>query len=155
MPTHSELEALLGQHISQICPHGYANNADNHCAHFVSHVLGYDFGTTCGDMVKGRGAAASIRVHEIFGQCRSVGEWSTAPSQLFWGLVFITNAAGVNLTHKRMTNVPRKHVGIFLGIGRTIWHYSNAQQKVVRQSPQLFAHHYPAPFNSLFWGDPP
>ena len=26
---------------SAICPNGYANDADNHCAHFVSHVMGY------------------------------------------------------------------------------------------------------------------
>ena len=44
-PSQQELQAYVGQHISKICPRGYSANSDNHCAHFVSHVLGRSVGT--------------------------------------------------------------------------------------------------------------
>ena len=46
--------------------------------------------------------------------------------------------------------VPRKHVGIFAD--GFIWHYSNSQHKVVRQTPSQFAQHYPSPDNAMFFG---
>ncbi len=155
MPTHASLNAYLGQHIRDICPLGYANDSDNHCAHFVSHVLGLSFGATCRTMTGGDGVAASIRVHEIFARCLSAGEWSEVPVPLLWGLVFITNASNVKIRTRTMTNVPRKHVGIFLGGAREIWHYSNSQRKVVVQQPTEFSFHYAAPDNAMFWGSMP
>lgn len=155
MPTFIELEGLLGTHISGICPRGYASNADNHCAHFVSHVLGYRFNTTCGTMSRTPGTEASIRVHEVFARCSSAGTWATRPVTMFWGLVFITRASNVNVNARTMVNVPRKHIGIFLGVVPSIWHYSNSQRKVVRQTPEQFSNHYPSPDNAMFWGVPP
>lgn len=155
MPTHSQLEALVGQHISQICRRGYSNDSDNHCAHFVSHVLGYQFGATCKTMSRGQGADASIRVQELFAKCSSAGTWDTRPVTAFWGLIFTTNAANVDLASQTMTNVPRKHVGIFFGVVPQVWHYSNAQRRVARQSPEHFKHHYASPDDAIFWGMPP
>lgn len=153
--TEANLQALLGKHISQICPLGYAADSDNHCAHFVSHVLGFQFGVTCRTMSRGTGTAASIRVQELFARCLQVGDFDDIPSPLFWGLAFITNARNVNLQSKQMVNIPRKHVGIFIGGMRTIYHYSNANRKVMSQSPDDFSHHYPAPDNAMFWGSTP
>lgn len=153
MITAAQLDALLGQEITRICAVGYTNRADNHCAHFVSHVLGYQFGFTCRGMVAGTGTPASIRVHELFGRCPSVGAWMNKPATLAQGLVFITNASNVNLQNKSMTNVPRKHVGIF--IGGNIWHYSNTRDQVVKQTPAQFANHYPSPDNAMFYGEMP
>ncbi len=45
------------------------------------------------------------------------------PASLTTCLVFITGASHVNLTGKRMSNVPRRHVGV--NLGGSIWHYSN------------------------------
>lgn len=56
---------------------------------------------------------------------------------------------------KTMINVPRKHVGIFLGVTPQIWHDSNSKHKVVCQSPEDFSHHYSSPDNAMFWGQLP
>jgi hypothetical protein len=155
MITEAALNSYLGKHISAICAIGYADNGDNHCAHFVSHVLGYQFGTTCRTMKNGTGTPGSIRVHELFARCLSVGKWDELPVPLFTGLVFITNAGNVKVANKQMNNVPRKHVGIFWGGMRRIWHYSNSKRQVVSQTPEEFSHHYPSPDNAMFWGSAP
>jgi hypothetical protein len=153
MVNATQLNALLGQEITQICSVGYTSKDDNHCAHFLSHVLGYQFGTTCRVMASGQGTPACIRVFQLFERCRNVGRWQDKPVPLFIGLVFITNAGNVHLKTKKMDNVPRKHVGIFLG--GDIWHYSNKLDKVVKQTPAEFVNHYPAPDNAMFYGDLP
>jgi hypothetical protein len=104
-------------------------------------------------MASGQGMPACIRVLQLFERCRNVGAWKDKPVPLFVGLVFITNAGNVRLKTKKMDNVPRKHVGIF--IGGEIWHYSNKLDKVVKQTPAEFVNHYPAPDNAMFYGDMP
>ena len=153
MVTQEQLSAYLGKSIGQICQNGYASDADNHCAHFVSHALGYKFGVTCQMMGSARGPGANLRVQELFPHCQKVGVWSLRPSAIATCLVFITRASNVNLSAKVMANVPRKHIGIF--IGGFVWHYSNSQQKVVRQTPALFSTHYPSPDNAMFYGSLP
>jgi hypothetical protein len=153
MITPHQLHGYLGKSIGEICQNGYTSVHDNHCAHFVSHVLGYRFGVTCQMMGKGSGPAATLRVHELFPRCHSVGAWSLRPASLKTCLVFITRASNVSLVNRTMVNVPRKHVGIYLD--GAIFHYSNAQQKVVRQLPAQFAQHYPTPDNGLFFGTLP
>ena len=151
----STLTGLLGKHIREICTIGYTDDSDNHCAHFVSHVLGYQFGATCRTMVNGRGTPGSIRVQDVFSRCLQVGNWDDLPTPLFWGLIFITNPSNVNVERKTMVNVPRKHVGIFYGGSRTIYHYSNSRHRVVSQTPSEFSHHYAAPDNAMYWGSAP
>jgi hypothetical protein len=153
MVTQQQLSGYLGKSIGQICPNGFTSNADNHCAHFVAHVLGYKFGVTCQVMSHGKVPGVSIRVQEIFPKCPSVGVWSLRPASLTTCLVFITRVANVNLATKVMANVPRKHIGIYFG--GYVWHYSNRQQKVVKQIPAQFALHYPAPDNAMFYGSMP
>lgn len=153
MLTQHQLTGYLGKSIADICQNGYASAHENHCAHFVSHVLGYQAGVTCQMMGTGKGPAATLRVQDLFSKCRSVGLWSLRPASLRICLVFITRASNVNLSAKAMANVPRKHVGI-LADG-FVWHYSNSQQKVVRQTPSQFALHYPAPDSAMFFGTLP
>jgi hypothetical protein len=153
MITANELTGYLGQNISQICGIGYADPDDNHCAHFVCHALGYQFGFTCGNMKTGTGTPANIRVQEVFPRCPAVGTWASRPATVTVCMVFITNASNVNLGSKTMNNVPRKHVGIFLA--GNIWHYSNSQHQVVRQTPQEFSSHYAPPDNAMFYGTMP
>lgn len=150
MITQHQLIGYLGKPIADICQNGYTGVHDNHCAHFVSHALGYQSGVTCRMMGTGKGPAATLRVQDLFAKCRSAGAWSLRPASLTPCLVFITRAANVNLSSKVMTNVPRKHVGIFTD--GFVWHYSNSQQRVVRQTPAQFAQHYPAPDNAMFFG---
>jgi len=153
MITQQQLDAYVGQTIAGICPNGYTSAADNHCAHFVSHALGYTFGVTCQMMAGGRGPAATLRVQEVFPRCPAVGVWSLRPASLQTCLVFITRASNVNLAAKVMANVPRKHIGIFLN--GFIWHYSNSRGQVVRQTPTQFSTHYPSPDNAMFYGSLP
>lgn len=151
-----KLDGYLNKHISEICGVGYNKNSDNHCAHFVSHVLGLNFGFTCGMMVHSSQSAGSIRVQEIFPKCKQVGSWDTLSDSLECGLVFITRASNVNIQDKTMLNVPRKHVGIFYGKEiKRVWHYSNSRNRVVSQSIEEFSYHYRAPDNALFWGSFP
>lgn len=153
--TAAVLDPYLGKHINEVCENGFTDNGDNHCAHFVSHVLGLEFGLTCRTMGTpgAKGAEANIRVQQLFPRCPRVGEWADRPEDLSPCLVFITKASNVNLATKVMANVPRKHVGIF--VGGTIWHYSNGKRKVVKQTPDQFALHYPAPHNAMFYGSFP
>jgi hypothetical protein len=47
MVTALDLNKFLGKNIDAICGNDYVDPHDNHCAHFVSHALGYDFGYPC------------------------------------------------------------------------------------------------------------
>jgi hypothetical protein len=155
-PTQQVLQTTYeGKNISAICPRGFTNNADNHCAHFVGHVLDIGVGVTCATMSSKAGKFASIRVHEVFHHCAKVGAWSDLPSSLPACLVFITRASYVNVATKTMVNVPRKHVGIYIAAAKKIWHYSNSKDKVVSQRPDEFFFHYPSPDNAMFWGQLP
>jgi len=150
MITAADLNKLLGKNISQICGNGYASPHDNHCAHFVCHTLDYSFGYNCKTATAGKSSGASLRVHELFARCPAVGLWADKPASLTPCLVFVTAKSHVNIATKTMSNVPKKHVGIFLN--GTIWHYSNAQHKVITQQPTEFSHHYPGPGIELFYG---
>ena len=153
MITANQLNYRLGQSISKICPNGYASAADNHCAHYVSHVLNFTFGVTCGQMHSGPGPNANIRVQELFARCPSVGVWVDRPVEALQSLVFVTNAANVNLASHTMENVPKKHVGIYFN--GSIWHYSNSHSQVVTTTPAQFQHHYPGLGIALFYGTMP
>jgi hypothetical protein len=147
------LNTYLGRPIAEICRNGYANAADNHGAHFVSHAMGYAFGVTCLTMRRGHAFGASIRVHEIFPHCPVVGRWTKRPASMTSCLVFITKASNVDVKNKTMKNGPRKHVGIYLS--GLIYHYSNNQHRVIQETPEQFAHHSPAPANAMFYGSLP
>lgn len=149
-PSGASLDAYVGKHIGDICPCDYENDVDNHCAHFVSHAMGFAFGFTCKDMTGKGDKGASIRVHEVFSMCPEVGEWERGVCPKPAGLAFVTSRSNVNLDQKRMTNVPRKHIGIFLG--STVWHYSNKRDKVVKQTIDEFRHHYTGKNITVFWG---
>lgn len=165
MVTRTALDACLGHRIDDICPNGYADASDNHCAHFVSHVCGLRFGLTCDRMVPARNLArrgsggpplrhqANIRVQEVFQRCPEVGAWNSKPIVLVSCLIFITHAANVNVQNRTMVNVPRKHVGIYLD--NLVWHYSNTRDQVVNQTVEEFSNHYPSPYNALFYGKLP
>jgi hypothetical protein len=152
--TVASLSLVLGKSIADICENGYTASHDNHCAHFVSHMCGFGFGLTCKTMsAAAKQPGANIRVQQLFARCPSVGRWDDHPKELISGLVFVTAKQYVDLEKHIMTNVPKKHVGIFFG--DRIWHYSNSQHKVVTQSPEDFVHHYPGPDIALFYGSFP
>lgn len=151
--SESELTALEGKHIRDICPNGYDDDSHNHCAHFVSHVFDLTFGYTCKAATSGSGEAANLRVHEVFAQCPLVGPWDEMPLVLICCLAFVTYKTGVNIKKHTMTNQPKKHIGIYLN--GNIWHYSNARTKVWKEDPATFAQHYPGTGFAMFYGTLP
>lgn len=150
MALYNQLEGNLGKHISAICGNGYINDHDNHCAHFVSHARGYTFGYTCRAANGGSSTAANIRVHEVFGRCPTSGLFTDRPNNLVECLAFVTKADAVHLATKTMDNIPKKHIGIY-SLGH-IYHYSNAQHKVIRETPDEFRVHYPGAGFEVYYG---
>ena len=153
MITPQQLSGYLGKSIADICPNGCTDDTADHGAHFVAHVLGYKFGLTCQMTGTPNGAAASLRIQDLFPRCPRIGVWSLRPSSMTTCLVFITRASSVNLAASVMASVPRQHVGLL--VNGVVWHYSSRQQKVVRQTSAQFARHYAGPDNALFYGSLP
>ncbi len=148
-----ELTKFEGKTISDFCDVGYVDAATNHCAHWVSHVMGYQFGATCKTMMHPKKAGAtpgSIRVHEVFARCPEVGVWADKPAAVTTCLAFVTAKGNVNLKQKTMSNVPKKHVGIF--DGTFVWHYSNTKDQVVKVTPADFQKHYAGKDITVFYG---
>ena len=149
------IKQYLGSNISALCSNSYHKSTDNHCAHFVSHVLGFRYGFKCKGM-SGKGNAsesASIRVHEVFRKCPEIGEWSSKKASTKFCLAFVTSSSNVNLKTKTMRNHPKKHIGIFHG-GK-IYHYSNSKNKVVKQDPAAYAKHYSGKNITVYYGTMP
>jgi hypothetical protein len=143
-----------GKGIADICDNGLTNDDDNHCAHFVNHVLSHDFGYSCGKATGKKNASANVRVHETFGRCPQVGKWEDVDSKKIKKcFAFITYGNSVKLAQKKMANRPKKHVGIYCD--GNIWHYSNTKDKVVKQTPVEFAKHYKGSQFSMFYGSFP
>ena len=153
MITPQQLSGYLGKSIADICPNGCTDDSASHGAHFVAHVLGYKFGLTCQMTGTANGAAASLRVQDLFPRCPRIGVWSLRPSSMTTCLVFITRASNVNLAASVMASLPRQHVGLL--VNGLVWHYSSGQRKVVRQTPAQFSTHYAAPDNAMFYGSLP
>lgn len=150
MITKETLEDALDTHISDHCSQKMVKDDLNHCAHFVSHALGYEFGYQCGNQTSYPGEGATIRVQEVFSRCPEVGLWADKPAVLKKCLAFITKETNVDLKRKIMANVPRKHIGIFCD--GHIYHYSNSNDKVVKQTPAQFSKHYSGKGYAVFYG---
>ncbi|PQO39321.1 hypothetical protein C5Y96_05560 [Blastopirellula marina] len=151
------LNSFLGKSMAEICPSGYADTSNNHCAHFVGHALDITVGLTCHGMTSGKkrkGEAASLRVQEIFAACPSVAEYDDTMVGKR-GLMFVSAPSNFVTTGGKTTirNVPKKHIGIFLN--GTVWHYSNSRNKVVTQTPAQFIKHYSGQTNALWLGTLP
>ncbi|HLJ89275.1 MAG TPA: hypothetical protein VKZ53_20820 [Candidatus Angelobacter sp.] len=122
------LDTFLGKPIKDICTVGYDDGAQNHCAHFVSHALEIKNGILCGDMkFDTRHQGTTIKVHELFNSLSQRGPWEESPKGASSLLVFVTSAK--NVSNNRMSNVPQKHVGIYLNGG--VYNYSNTRHQVV------------------------
>ena len=141
--TSVPLADAVGKHISHFCSFDLGKkNGENHCAHLVSHLLGYEFGTTCKNQTwveKQRpDKGAAIRVNELFNRLADRGVWSKRPAHLCSCLIFVTNGSNVRPTGHQleMQRSPSKHVGIF--INGMVWHYSNGGDAVVADTEQAF-----------------
>ncbi len=132
----SKIPADLGRSLGK-------NNNQNHCAHFVSHMMGYESsGPTCKNFTwadkQQPAKGATIRVDDIFKQCTKTGLLSVKPAVITECLVFVTLTSNVKKIGAKlvMKNNPKKHIGI-LSQGK-IWNYSNSNNKVVADSRTFF-----------------
>lgn len=135
--------AFLDKHISSLCTFKIAaKNNENHCAHFVSHVMGYDFLTTCKNQsfeeLASPSKGACLRVNEIFNRANVKGDWESRSICLRSCLIYATISSNVTQSNQRLSmgGSSRKHVGIFTG--GQVWHYSNTKDKVVADSVTIF-----------------
>ena len=74
-----KLSETLNKTIADFCKNRFTRSADNHCAHFVCHVLGLDAGYDCKTHKSGSHPGACLRVQELFPECPQVGNWNNAP----------------------------------------------------------------------------
>ncbi len=145
------LNGYLKRNIAEICPIGFISPADNHCAHFVAHVLQLDFGFTCGRACNRKGGA-NVRVHEIFAHCPTTHEILDRQTDEE-GLIFVSASSSFKGSPTRLENIPKKHLGLLLG--KKVWHYSNSKKQVVRENVKTFANHYPNQENAIWFGSLP
>jgi hypothetical protein len=138
--TRPDLAAMEGQTIANLCTTGFTDASLNHCAHFVSHALDITVGMRCGSMKYAtRGQGGSIRVNEVFNYCIDRGAWADRNVGHNACLIFVTLASNVQAGaggQLVMGEHPRKHIGIHFG--GDVWHYSNGQDKVIRESVSDF-----------------
>ena len=104
-------------------------------------------------MVGGDGAAATIRVQQLFEHCPQVRKWADLPASVHQCQVFVTAASNVDLATKKMDNAPKKHVGIYCA-GK-VWNYSNTHSEVRCVTPHDFQHTYHGHDIALFYGTMP
>ena len=150
-----DLDSVLGHDIKNICKNKFHDSTANHCAHFVSHAMGFAFSYHCRDFKGGSKEPANIRVHEVFKECPRVGLWDNADTSQSQ-LIFVTRKNAVNLTTKTMQNIPEKHIGIYHNGG--VYHYSNTQDEVVKQSVVDFYNRFQNAYSGdqgLFFGEFP
>jgi hypothetical protein len=146
-----KLSETLNKTIADLCRNRFTGAAENHCAHFVCHVLELDSGYDCKTHKNGSHPGACLRVQELFPECTQVGHWNNAPEGM--KVVFVTDKSNVNLTAHTMRNVRKKHVGIFSD--GHVYHYSNSQDIVIRQTPTEFLNRFQAFYGGnqgLFFG---
>jgi hypothetical protein len=144
-PTIQLMDEYLGASIQDICPNGYhtIGAGHNHCAHFVAHVLSYDFGRTCHLMAarsRRLGRAATLTVKDIFD--RSPNKFLVTSCGPFPrpGIVYVTMRSNLNVDTMSLGSSLTRHVGV--GIGSHVWHFSNSRNRVVKQPGSEFLSHY-------------
>jgi hypothetical protein len=152
-----DLQGYVGKSIGQLCSNNYSATSQSHCAHCVSHILGIQIATLCGDMrYNTRKTGATIRCDELYNGLTRKGPWDQRPTPETGILIFCISAKSV--IGGWMINVPQKHVGIYHS-GK-VFNYSNTLHKVVLdQSVQAFFNKLDAAYLAddiaLFYGVTP
>lgn len=140
----ADLPKTLGKNIGDYCAFSIGkNNSENHCAHYVSHIMDYELaGAICknatwADKQKTE-KGATIRVNDLFSASSAKGLLSNKPAAIVECLVFVTLASNVKSVGQNlvMKTHPKKHMGI-LSQGR-VWNYSNTLNMVVADLLPVF-----------------
>lgn len=138
------LDNYVGKDISSVCASSLGRDLNqNQCAHFVSHMLGYDISKaasckflTFADSKNDVVSSATIRVDVVFNEVGSKDRQSLSDASCHApGLVFVTQARNVR-SDGNMGNMPAKHIGII--VWPWVYHYSNTRNQVVRENIDIF-----------------
>jgi len=88
----TELGRGLNKSIGDLCPFSIAHSNQNHCAHYVSHMMGYEFGKTCKTFTwadkQQPARGATLRVDDLFSNSPETGLLSNKPATLSECLIF-------------------------------------------------------------------
>src|SRR5687767_822494 len=146
-----KLSETISKTIADFCKNNFNGAGENHCAHYVCHVLELDSGYDCKTHKNGSHPGSCLRVHELFAECPEVGNWDNAPQGV--QIVFVTDKSNVDLTAHTMRKITKKDVGIFSD--GHVHHYSNTQDIVIRQTPAAFLTRFQGAYGGnqrLFFG---
>ena len=141
--TKGLLDSYVGKKVEEFCNNfGQTGDSQNHCAHFVSHVLGFRIGQLCNSMNfetrKDVDSGRTIRVNDLFNNCSERGYWNDKPKDLDCCLIF--SALKTQLKNENdllvLSTHPKKHVGIYLR--GNVYNYGNAKDKVRVDGPSHF-----------------
>lgn len=135
--TRELLQGFVGKTVEDFCKvFGKKGDSHNHCAHWVSHALGFRFGKLCismsweyrRDFDKGR----TMVVSDLFNACTERGPWTNKPEDLSCCLIFGILEKGVSRRGGTWTmdNIRQKHVGIYLS--DECYNYHNRKDEGVR-----------------------
>jgi hypothetical protein len=159
--TREYLQSFVGKTVEDFCSNGVdgdkkgagrfgrVGDSANHCAHFVGHALDFRIGKLCTWMSNaGRlnpGSGRSLVVSDIFNVCPIRGPWDEKPKTLTCCLIFAVGAKGVAKQGDQwiMSNIPRKHVGIFLS-GECYNYHNTVNEGVAADGPEFFKRVYGA-----------
>jgi hypothetical protein len=144
------LEGYLGKSVVDFCgKYGSAGDDQNHCAHFVSHVLDLRIpgAALCSNVAdsqyayEDRRKGFCIRVNQVFNSCKSRAYWDdkNLPSQV----CFIVATVEANIESENpltIGSMSRKHIGFYSG--GWVYNYGNAKDKVRKTSLADFKSHY-------------
>jgi hypothetical protein len=149
--TTLNLEAYLDQTIEQVCgKYGTTGDSINHCAHFVSHVLslripGAALCSNVGDSTytyAERNLGFCVRVNQVFNSCGHRARWSDG--DLDGSCLIVATIAGNIEKESPLTigTMSKKHIGFH--VCGQVYHFSNTQDKVIKQAVSIFKNHYGA-----------
>lgn len=140
---------MIGKTVEEFCgKYGSKGDDDNHCAHYVSHVLGLRIPgaalcSNVGDNTWGyenRRNGYCVRVNQIFNSCSNRMFWpeETPTGKCFW----VATIPGNILTRDPLTigTHRRKHIGIYMD--GQVYQYSNTIDKVAVKSVAQLQHLY-------------
>lgn len=150
----NRLDSFVGKRIDQVCQSSLGRDfSQNQCAHFVSHMLGYDlsqnasckyltFADSRDDNIDG----ATIRVDTVFNETRSRDRHLLSDMACHTpGLIFVTQSRNIT-ADGRMGNMPAKHIGILFW--PWVYHYSNTHNRVSKEHVK----HFRTTFSRVYGG---
>ena len=146
------LDTYLGKSVESFCgKYGKVGDSQNHCAHFVSHVLklripGAALCSNVGDSSYSyaeRRMGFCVRVNQVFNSCKNRARWDD--KKLPTEVCFIVATLESNVETKdplTIGSMSRKHIGFYSG--GWVYNYGNTADKVRKTSLADFKRHYGA-----------